>query len=201
MKCVECGALLPSDAKFCDKCGAEQEEVLFCNNCGAQLAADASFCHKCGQRYGAYYEYGNYDEDEYDDDDYEDEYEEEFNLDDEIRKIVDKYIASVHKTGYSYYNSAAVNNPKYTQILQNARIYVAPGVSQSEIYGFIDMSIFDNGKAGLVFTREALYEKSTGGKVVIPYNRVSEMEIAGGYLRFHGSAGYGKFLGIKSDVP
>lgn len=28
MKCVKCDALLPSDAKFCDKCGDEQEVVL-----------------------------------------------------------------------------------------------------------------------------------------------------------------------------
>ena len=46
IKCVQCGAPLPADAKFCHKCGAKQESS--CPQCGALLLSSAKFCHKCG---------------------------------------------------------------------------------------------------------------------------------------------------------
>ena len=45
-QCVQCGASLPADAKFCHKCGAKQEST--CPQCGAILLPSAKFCNKCG---------------------------------------------------------------------------------------------------------------------------------------------------------
>jgi len=46
MKCANCNAELPDEAKFCLKCGEKQE--LKCSNCGKALPPDAVFCMECG---------------------------------------------------------------------------------------------------------------------------------------------------------
>lgn len=48
MKCQKCGTLLPSDAKFCDTCGAAQFELLQCENCNAEVNEQWQFCPFCG---------------------------------------------------------------------------------------------------------------------------------------------------------
>ncbi len=48
MKCQKCGTLLPSDAKFCDMCGAAQFELLQCENCNAEVNEQWQFCPFCG---------------------------------------------------------------------------------------------------------------------------------------------------------
>ncbi|MCL2523777.1 MAG: TIR domain-containing protein [Betaproteobacteria bacterium] len=58
IKCAECSAILPSDAKFCPECGAvaavkapePAPEVVLCSNCGAQISSDRKFCQECGTR-------------------------------------------------------------------------------------------------------------------------------------------------------
>ena len=60
MKCVNCGAELAEDARFCSACGANQTDlkvekntelnsVRICPFCGAENDADAKFCEKCGK--------------------------------------------------------------------------------------------------------------------------------------------------------
>ena len=47
-KCVQCGASLPLEARFCHKCGAKQERN--CSQCGAILLPNAEFCNECGAK-------------------------------------------------------------------------------------------------------------------------------------------------------
>lgn len=51
--CVKCGTLLPPGAKFCNNCGAPQEEQIVCPECGEANEADAKFCDNCGTSLGA----------------------------------------------------------------------------------------------------------------------------------------------------
>lgn len=48
MNCVNCGAELSGDLKFCESCGAPTVAGAFCTNCGAALKPGASFCGGCG---------------------------------------------------------------------------------------------------------------------------------------------------------
>ena len=41
-----CGTVLPSDARFCPKCG---RAVMNCQSCGHKLEPDARFCQHCGK--------------------------------------------------------------------------------------------------------------------------------------------------------
>lgn len=57
-KCDSCGAELPIDSVFCNKCGAKQSELeneiitagKKCPNCGADIENGDSFCLKCGHK-------------------------------------------------------------------------------------------------------------------------------------------------------
>lgn len=52
--CFTCRAPLPSDARFCPKCGQPAENVpASCPRCGTGLMAGVRFCPKCGQRFGS----------------------------------------------------------------------------------------------------------------------------------------------------
>ncbi len=50
VKCQECGALAPQDAKFCKECGKPMAKPgsAKCAKCGADNAQDAKFCKECG---------------------------------------------------------------------------------------------------------------------------------------------------------
>ena len=55
MKCSVCGTELPSDAKFCSKCGnnvSEQEQAttntMYCYNCGKPVDPKIQYCLNCG---------------------------------------------------------------------------------------------------------------------------------------------------------
>ena len=48
--CVECGALLPAGAKFCNECGAKQVNENVCHSCGAKVISGAKFCNECGTK-------------------------------------------------------------------------------------------------------------------------------------------------------
>lgn len=53
ISCSNCGAKLPSDAKFCLQCGkpTKQPEGIKCPKCGANLPANAKFCSQCGEKF------------------------------------------------------------------------------------------------------------------------------------------------------
>lgn len=50
--CIQCGASLDADSRFCSVCGAlavaHVSPTRFCAGCGVPLESDASFCAKCG---------------------------------------------------------------------------------------------------------------------------------------------------------
>jgi membrane protease subunit (stomatin/prohibitin family) len=50
VKCQECGALAPQDAKFCKECGKPMVKAgsAKCGKCGADNQQDAKFCRECG---------------------------------------------------------------------------------------------------------------------------------------------------------
>ncbi|MHB1314164.1 MAG: zinc ribbon domain-containing protein [Christensenellales bacterium] len=47
--CAKCGAIIPSGAGFCQRCGASKAAGPACSQCGAPLSPGAAFCLKCGQ--------------------------------------------------------------------------------------------------------------------------------------------------------
>ena len=47
--CTKCGAIIPTGAGFCQRCGAPKPAVPACSKCGAPLTPGAAFCLKCGQ--------------------------------------------------------------------------------------------------------------------------------------------------------
>lgn len=48
MICPNCKTELEEGAKFCDNCGAQVFETVFCSSCGEGNEAAAAFCQKCG---------------------------------------------------------------------------------------------------------------------------------------------------------
>jgi len=50
IKCAECGADAPSNAKFCPGCGKPMPQTKHCTECGAELSAGAKFCAACGAK-------------------------------------------------------------------------------------------------------------------------------------------------------
>ena len=124
------------------------------------------------------------------DEDYEEDYE---TTEEKIKKIVDKYIKTINKSNTAY-TSGAVQNPEYSQVIQNVRTYIAKNVRQADIYGFIDVTLFGKGKSGLVFTNDRLYLKEPGGSITLSYHAITEMYIKSNSLYFENSKGYGTGL-------
>ena len=49
IECYLCHAQVPSNSKFCSKCGGKIEKpVIVCSKCGAKNPADSRFCGECG---------------------------------------------------------------------------------------------------------------------------------------------------------
>ena len=46
--CSNCGAVIHSEALFCEKCGMKIEKAGFCRKCGAKLEKDMGLCPACG---------------------------------------------------------------------------------------------------------------------------------------------------------
>ena len=202
-ECPNCGKNLKPGAKFCSGCGiniyefALKQESVICPKCSAELDENAQFCSECGFNLGG--ENPNDDECEVSDyadapdssDDYEeyvdeDEYEDDETTEEKITKIVDKYIYDINKS-YTAYNSTKLHDSEYSQVLQNLRSNIAKDVSSSEIIGFIDTTVFGKGKAGLVFTTEALYEGAAGASWKVPYWQMGDMNCTGKKLVFSGT--------------
>lgn len=220
--CEECGTKLVEAPKFCPECGKKLEGTpKFCPECGFSLLSG----EKNDEDYSTEYEDNSYEtddevedtyesededysysEDDSESDDYEeyvdeDEYEDDETTEEKIRKIVDKYLFDINK-GYVAYKYAAVNNSEYSQVFQNVRSYIAKDVSQTEILGFIDLSLIGKGKAGLVFSTSALYEKKSGSSFKIPYHRMGRLQSNGKKITFVGTddCGGGLSKGMDCDV-
>ncbi len=51
IKCSNCGAAMPEQAKFCLECGTKVAPVVNkCSSCGNELPANSKFCQECGQK-------------------------------------------------------------------------------------------------------------------------------------------------------
>src|SRR5438045_7233368 len=48
MRCSNCQAINPAEAKFCENCGTALEPA--CPNCGKPVPPSAKFCRNCGYR-------------------------------------------------------------------------------------------------------------------------------------------------------
>lgn len=208
--CPECGTKLEGTPKFCPECGsnlAEDTEVsdddeheddsLDSDDDGESSENSFGKFVKAFKAFSALNDDDNesddydeeYAEDDEDSTDYEEYVDEDENEDDEtteekIREIVDKYINVIAKDQSRWYRSAAVAKLEYAQVFQNVRANIAKDVSQSEILGFIDTTAIGKGKAGLVFTTEALYENSVGALWRVPYYRMYAMNCNGKKIVF-----------------
>ena len=219
--CEECGTKLVEAPKFCPECGIKLEGTpKFCPECGFSLLSG----EKNDEDYSTEYEDNSYEtddeivesydtededysynEDDSESDDYEeyvdeDEYEDDETTEEKIRKIVDKYIDVISTDTSTWYRAAAVQDSKYSQVFQNVRANIAKDISQSEIIGFIDITVFGKGKNGLLFTTSALYEKSTGAWLKIPYNKMGRMKSNGKKIIFEGTEGCGRGLNGIGDI-
>lgn len=215
-KCLSCGYENDDNSKFCADCGSKLiEPPKFCPECGTELSGVPKFCPECGFNlsiaqenersdenvYENEYSDNDYDDSSYDDydsydnsDDEYENYEEDYETTEEkIKKIVDKYIKTINKSNLAY-TSGAVQNPEYSQVIQNVRTYIAKNVHQADIYGFIDVTVFSKGKNGLVFTNDTLYLKEPGGSITLSYYAITEMYIKSNSLYFENSKGYGTGL-------
>ena len=218
--CEQCGTKLVEAPKFCPECGKKLERTpKFCPECGFSLLSgenndedysteyeDNSYetDDEVEDTYESEDEDYSYSEDDSESDDYEeyvdeDEYEDDETTEEKIRKIVDKYIDTIAK-GNMWYRSAGCADSKYSQVFQNVRSYIAKDVSQSEIIGFIDVTVFGKGKNGLLFTTSALYEKSTGVWWKVPYNKMGRMKSNGKQITFEGTEGCGRGLSGIGDI-
>lgn len=95
-----------------------------------------------------------------------------------VCEIVDSYIGLIAQDGKTY-NSQDLAAEKNANVLQNALEYVTKGQA-TELYAFIDRSFFENGKSGLAFSREGIFEKSVLTWIYLPYNRIGKMFISDG---------------------
>lgn len=205
--CEECGEKLVEAPKFCPECGTKLEGTpKFCPECGSNLAEDTEVSdddeheddsldsdddeesseNSFGKFLKAVKAFSALNDDDNESDDYDEEYtedDEDEKTNEKIREIVDKYINVIAKDNM-WYRSAAVANPEHAQVFQNVRANIAKDVSQSEILGFIDTTVIGKGKAGLVFTTEALYEKSAGSLWRVPYYRMYAMNCNGKTIVF-----------------
>lgn len=50
MRCQNCKADIPADAKFCPECGADLAATTKCPKCQTELPASSKFCPNCGQK-------------------------------------------------------------------------------------------------------------------------------------------------------
>ena len=219
--CEECGTKLVEAPKFCPECGIKLEGTpKFCPECGFSLLTgenndedysteyeDNSYetDDEIVESYDTEDEDYSYSEDDSESDDYEeyvdeDEYEDDETTEEKIRKIVDKYIDVISTDTGTWYRAAAVQDSKYSQVFQNVRAYIAKDISQSEIIGFIDITLFGKGKNGLLFTNSALYEKSTGAWLKVPYNKMGRMKSNGKQITFEGTEGCGRGLSGIGDI-
>lgn len=109
----------------------------------------------------------------------------------EIKLIIKKYLAAISKD-HAHYDFT--DTEKYPQVFQNVMKNIAKDVNEEEILGFIDVTVFGKGKAGLVFTTEALYEKGPMFSFKVPYYRMTSLSCNGKKITFHKTEDCGTVL-------
>ena len=100
----------------------------------------------------------------------------------EIKLIIKKYLDQISKDHVHY---DFTDTEKYPQVFQNVMKNITKDVNEEEILGFIDVTVFGKGKAGLVFTTEALYEKGPMFSSKVPDYRRTSLSCNGKKITFH----------------
>lgn len=114
-------------------------------------------------------------------------------------KIVDRHIDTINKSGATF-TSGTISNPRYASIFQRVRTNIVRDSGASDIVGYIDLSLFGNGKAGLVFTEDALYERYAGSSFKVPYQHMRYMLCDGKRITFRRTSNRGRGLMSYGDV-
>lgn len=109
----------------------------------------------------------------------------------QIKFIIRQYLPQISKD-HTYYDFTGTE--KYPEILQKIMKNIAKDVNEEEILGFIDTTLFGKGKAGLVFTTEALYEKGPMFSFKVPYYRMTSLSCNGKKITFHKTEDCGTVL-------
>lgn len=115
----------------------------------------------------------------------------------EIKLIIKKYLAAISKD-HAHYDFTGTE--KYPEILQKIMKNIAKDVNEEEILGFIDVTVFGKGKAGLVFTTEALYEKGAMFSSKVPYYRMTSISCNGKEITIHKTEDCGTGLVSQMNI-
>lgn len=108
-----------------------------------------------------------------DEDSYEDDSE---SVEDIIVSILDEYLPKICKNCIWYTKSGGTfDKPEYRTRIENARTKIAYNRSVSEILGMLDITIFKNGKDGLVFLTDGISFDYGFKKVTVPYTQMGDM--------------------------
>lgn len=195
--CEECGTKLVEAPKFCPECGIKLEGTpKFCPECGFSLLSgenndedysteyeDNSYetDDEVEDTYESEDEDYSYSEDDSESDDYEeyvdeDSYEDDESVEDRIVSLLDEYLPKICK-GCTWYTKSGgtFDKPEYRTRIENARSKIVYNRSASEILGMLDITIFKNGKDGLVFLTDGISFDYGFSKVTVPYTQMGEM--------------------------
>lgn len=115
----------------------------------------------------------------------------------EIKLIIKKYLPQISKD-HTYYDFTGTE--KYPEILQKIMKNIAKDVNEEEILGFIDVTVFGKGKAGLVFTTDALYEKGAMFSSKVPYYRMTSISCNGKEITIHKTEDCGTGLVSQMNI-
>ena len=115
----------------------------------------------------------------------------------QIKLIIRQYLPQISKD-HTYYDFTGTE--KYPEILQKIMKNIAKDVNEEEILGFIDVTVFGKGKAGLVFTTDALYEKGAMFSSKVPYYRMTSFSCDGKKITFPRTEDCGTGLVSKMNI-
>lgn len=115
----------------------------------------------------------------------------------QIKFIIRQYLPQISKD-HTYYDFTGTE--KYPEILQKIMKNIAKDVNEEEILGFIDVTVFGKGKAGLVFTTEALYEKGAMFSSKVPYYRMTSISCNGKEITIHKTEDCGTGLVSQMNI-
>lgn len=97
-------------------------------------------------------------------------------VEDRIVSILDEYLPKICKNCIWYTKSGGTfDKPEYRTRIENARTKIAYNRSVSEILGMLDITIFKNGKDGLVFLTDGISFDYGFSKVTVPYTQMGDM--------------------------
>lgn len=106
----------------------------------------------------------------------EDYYEDDESVEDRIVSLLDEYLPKICKNCIWYTKSGGTfDKPEYRTRIENARTKIAYNRSVSEILGMLDITIFKNGKDGLVFLTDGISFDYGFSKVTVPYTQMGDM--------------------------